>query len=311
MEFVYESKKVLLGQLAFNQKYLNGSNGSLSVMIRNTHRLEKGLIVSKRKKIFGVDYIFDLVEAYCYQILKCPHNLQIKWTHDVLEEYFKSVQIESHENIQKAYDLFLKTPYFFGKNKTKFLPKPLEKFSLSYDLLLSFFQSRHCVRSYQKKKVLLSTIKKALKLALTSPSGCNRQPFRVIFINNSKMLKSVSPLLMGMETFRDEVRSLMFIIGDFSYFSQVRDRHLIYVDSGMFCMSFMMALESLGLSSCPLHWPSLGERDMVLEGKLKLKPFEQCVLALAIGYAKKGCYVLHSQRKQVDDILRYNDVCID
>ena len=38
MEFVYESKKVLLGQLAFNQKYLNGSNGSLSVMIRNTHQ---------------------------------------------------------------------------------------------------------------------------------------------------------------------------------------------------------------------------------------------------------------------------------
>ena len=120
MEFVYESKKVLLGQLAFNQKYLNGSNGSLSVMIRNTHRLEKGLIVSKRKKIFGVDYIFDLVEAYCYQILKCPHNLQIKWTHDVLEEYFKSVQIESHENIQKAYDLFLKTPYFLEKTKQNF-----------------------------------------------------------------------------------------------------------------------------------------------------------------------------------------------
>ena len=47
---------------------------------------------------------------------------------------------------------------------------------------------------------------------------------------------------------------IIVIVGELDAYEYDRDRHLIYIDGSLAAMTFMLALETLGLSSCPINW---------------------------------------------------------
>ena len=60
---------------------------------------------------------------------------------------------------------------------------------------------------------------------------------------------------------------------------------LVYIDGSLAAMQLMLALESLGLSSCSINWPDVEERERQLAKILGLAYQERTVMLLAVGYA--------------------------
>ena len=71
-------------------------------------------------------------------------------------------------------------------------------------------------------------------------------------------------------------------------------------------MSFMLALETLGLSSSVINWPDFEPVEMKMKKTLKLKIDERPVMLIAVGYPDPEGKVAFSQRKSLNSIRNYN-----
>ena len=60
----------------------------------------------------------------------------------------------------------------------------------SKDFLLESAK-RRSVREFSNKKVPISIIKNAIKVALTAPSGANKQPWHFVLVENEKVKKKI------------------------------------------------------------------------------------------------------------------------
>ena len=70
-------------------------------------------------------------------------------------------------------------------------------------------------------------------------------------------------------------------------------------------MAFMYALDTFGVSSCPVNWPDIAGREMKIARAPGLAPCERIVLVMAIGYPDPEGLVACSQKKSLDDFRSY------
>jgi nitroreductase len=71
-------------------------------------------------------------------------------------------------------------------------------------------------------------------------------------------------------------------------------------------MNFMLALETLGLASCPINWPDVESREREMEEALGLEPDERPVMLLAVGHPDPEGLVAYSQKKKLSRMRSYN-----
>ncbi|HBS78218.1 MAG TPA: nitroreductase-like protein, partial [Pseudomonas sp.] len=82
--------------------------------------------------------------------------------------------------------------------------------------------------------------------------------------------------------------------------------HVVYIDGSLAAMQLMLALESLGLSSCSINWPDVEERERQLAKILGLTYQERTVMLLAVGYADPTGGIPYSDKKTEKDLIVYN-----
>ena len=82
---------------------------------------------------------------------------------------------------------------------------------------------------------------------------------------------------------------------------------MIYIDASLSAMAFMYALETMGLSSCPINWPDIEEREKKAEKLLNLRQEERIIMAISLGYPDPEGLVAYSAKKDLDQIRSYNE----
>lgn len=301
-KFDREHVSVLRGKLAYHsaQSYFANSSAKLR---RNIHRLEKGLIMRPRRPVFAEDYIGETVDSY----LKLSANDvfcldEKKWAHDVLEQYFSIVGSSRIINIAKQKfnsrsegQLTLKNegqsfkPYEQGG-----LPQP----AIDFTQLERLLDRRRSVRWYQDRDIDFSLIEKAIDLASTAPSACNRQPYRFIVADKKKKAAEVAKLAGGTAGFADNFPALIVVVGDLAAYPLERDRHLIYIDGALASMQLILALETLGLSTCAINWPDIETAEQKMQHRLELQSHERVIMLIAVGFADPSGGVPYSQKKK-------------
>ncbi|MFT5547949.1 MAG: nitroreductase [Rheinheimera aquimaris] len=97
---------------------------------------------------------------------------------------------------------------------------------------------------------------------------------------------------------------MIVVVGDLSAYEAERDRHVIYIDAALASMQLMLALESLGLQSCPINWPDVEERERAMAQKLSLDYWQRPVMLLATGYAMPEGGVPYSQKKPAELLIK-------
>lgn len=305
--FSRENKAVLTGRNKYYQS-INGFFSSSPLLRRNIHRIEKGLIMEPRRPIFALDYIYETVQAY--KLVENKKNFdkdEMLWARDVLNKYFYTVS--DHTIIRHAKDYFYKdikedlncnkisrTPYRSDERPS--IPVPESS-------LKKLFLRRRSVRWFQNKKIDKKKIEAAVNMALLAPSACNRQPYKFFISNDKNYASYLAKFADGTAGWADNIQSIAIVIGDLSCYPHARDRHVIYVDSAFAGMQFMLSLESMGLSSCPINWPDIEKNELALAQELSLKSYERPIFMIAIGYAKESGGIPFSQKKSSKNIIKW------
>lgn len=294
-------------------KHTNDLNGSIVnrfFLTRSVHRIEKGLTMQDRKSVFGLDYIGKTTEHYHNLIMSSKnYDNQTSWYSDVLKMYFDSsgehpVITKSKAVFEEGYQKYLQS----HKNGQRY---PSERGSKSFEIpsyeqLRNLAEKRRSVRWFEKRSVEREKIDQALKIANLSPSACNRQPFHYRILDKPELVRKVSTIPMGTAGYSENIPVFLVTVGDLSAYFSERDRHLIYIDASLANMSLMLALETLGLSSCPINWPDIDDKESKMASILDLKPYERPIMCMAIGYARSDGLIARSEKKDINSIRFYN-----
>lgn len=304
-QFYREHKAVLQSRLAYAANVVKPGNSS-ALLRRNIHRLEKGLIMQQRKAVFAQAYISETVAAYVAAVKQgqlCAQEL--KWAKDVLTTYFDVVQPD--DIILKACTQFQASNTLANTDAITAIPYAhanLPANPITYTQLFTLFERRRSVRWYQQKPVDTALLHQAIAAAALAPTACNRQPYQFYIINNGEKAADIAKCAMGTTGFADNIPCLIVLVGNLSAYEAERDRHVIYIDAALAAMQLMLALESLGLQSCPINWPDDEPRERVMAKKLDLHYWQRPVMLLAIGYAKPDGGIPFSQKKPVKLLVK-------
>ncbi len=277
---------------------------------RNIHRLEKGIIMMPRRDIFARDYIGETLQFYAQAIEQervAPGVMEpseLAWAHDVLEEYFAvSTGVDPVVDTARARFAALE-PKLESTGKKPYGKRTLSK--IGYDELHDLAMQRRSVRWFEQRDVPRELIDKALLVARQSPTACNRLPYEFRVFDDPEMVRTVSELPFGTAGYAHNIPAIAVVVGKLESYFSPRDRHAIYTDSSLAAMSFMFALETLGLSSSVINWPDFEPLEIKMQRTLGLAIDDRVVMLIAIGYAHPDGLVPYSQKKELDTFRSYN-----
>ncbi|MGV3762442.1 nitroreductase family protein [Parapedobacter sp.] len=317
-EFSREHQKVLQGKY-MHLKALKDQRPNAFHLRRQVHRLEKGLIMKEKRGLFALDYILHTVRSYktiaadmATGAIGADDDL-LRWTEQVLRNYFAVVA--THPTVDAARTLFesngtgtlCRQDSCETLQRIPYLRADVRPAEVTYEALLSLAIQRRSVRWYQARDVDRALIEKAVSIASLSPSACNRQPFEFRIYDQESMKNQVGGIPMGIRPFHKQIPVFVVLVGKLSAYLSERDRHVIYIDGGLAAMSFMLALETLGLSSVPINWPDIEEFEKQMEGTITLGSDERPLLLIGVGYADQQGKIPFSQKKAPDVLIKYNE----
>ncbi|MFG0263176.1 MAG: nitroreductase family protein [Novipirellula sp. JB048] len=306
--FAQEQIAVLAGACAYGDS-LKTAEGSMALLRRNIHRIEKGLLMRPRRVPFALDYIDETVDAF-FLAKQTPNfdPLELRWAFDVLREY-AHVCSSSHERLEGLAER-LAQAYCTASTGTRSLvpyhrdlatPPPV-----AYEELMALAVRRRSVRWFLQKPVPRELIDQAIILAAEAPSACNRQPFEFRVLDDPTLVQKAISIPFGLAGYGHNVPCLVVLVGKQRNFFSERDRHLVYIDGSLASMSLLLALETLGLSSCCVNWPEIVSNNLKMSSLLGLASDERPVMLIAVGFPDPDGMVARSTKKSLDSIRRFN-----
>lgn len=167
----------------------------------------------------------------------------------------------------------------------------------------AFFKSRHSVRDFESTSIEPNVIRRAVELAQRSPSVCNRQSWHVYHLATREKINAVLSHQNGNSGFGHEVPTLLVVAADLRAFDSAEERYQHWIDGGMFSMTLIWALHSLGVSTCALNWSKGPLADISFRRTFPLEPSHSVIMMIAAGIANNSISVCSSPRPTVDEIL--------
>ncbi len=274
---------------------------------RNIHRLEKGLSYATLKPVFAEDYIGETVNYLVEgEKSKAFDKGSIGWGKSVLNEYFSKV---NHTNtITRAFESFEGTTRNngFPKNEIPYDEALRPSSDITYEQLMELSIRRRSVRHYKDVKVDEDVIKKAYEIAKLSPSACNRQSFHYYFYNEQKVVDKLSQVPGGVAGY--QIPAVVVMVGNYNGYFDERDINAPIIDASLSAMSFLYALETLGLASVCINWPNLPDREKKIRKILDLKEHEFVIMMIGLGYPEATGKIPYSQKRPADEVVKVNAI---
>jgi nitroreductase len=287
------------------------SGGELRAYIRMlSHGLEKGMSFHDARKGFGVEKARELIRA-----LDCYHE-QFEWHDEVatavacLQQYaeFHRAKGDANPALEAEVERFrCRIPQAHPESPTSGGVQRVGRDEIWRQAridLSGFFSSRHSIRQFSSEQVPLDLIARAVRMAQKTPSVCNRQSARVYAFDNDEAGARVLACQNGNRGFGHLADKVLVVTADLQNFLSVGERNQCWIDGGMFAMSLIYALHSLGLGTCCLNWCVEKEADERLRDAAGIPPSENVIMLLAVGCLPEEFAVARSARKDLSDVLR-------
>ncbi|MDR7127770.1 nitroreductase [Algoriphagus sp. 4150] len=306
--FKREQHAVLAGKVKHFRE-TKRDNANIYTLIRNIHRIEKGLLMRPRKDVFALNFIKQTMDIFekTYQPSSCTENSQIKWAHDVLCEFFNSTGSHPILNVERTrFNNISNQSKIFTPTSIPYKRLQENKPEISYEAFYKLARYRRSVRWFLNKKVPHELLDKAILAANQAPSACNRQPYEYRIIDDPELLKAVRAIPMGLKGYDHNIPVMIVVIGNLDAYSYEGDRHVIYIDGSLANMCFMLALETMGLSSCSVNWPDIEQLERKMEKVLNLEKHQRPIMCMAVGYPDPEGLVAYSEKRSLNDLRKYN-----
>lgn len=265
------------------------------------HRLEKSLSFKSRRPGAGMDAALDLLRFYSSPKFDADNpGFQERVGVKVLRDYLGQAEEDSRiYRFKKLIEDISPLAETEG-GVLEYANVVLEEGKL--DDPEKFFMSRYSVRDFKNKKVESELLARAIRLAMKSPSVCNRQAWHVYHIQERENIDTALSLQNGNRGFGHEVPCLLVIAADLAAFDSASERYQPWIDGGMFSMSLLLALHSLGLGACCLNWSKGPIDDLKLRRLINIRKGHSILMMVAVGYASNTLKVCHSARRNISEI---------
>lgn len=171
-----------------------------------------------------------------------------------------------------------------------------------------FLSSRSSVRVFDGS-VSDAIIKRAVTLAIMTPSVCNRCPWRVYHISDAEAMKRVLGCQNGNAGFGHTCGNVLVIAMDLRCFEGAGERNQAYVDGGLFAMNLVNALHSQFVATCFLNWSADFLQDSRLRRVLNIPSYEVVITLVGVGKYPEELSVAVSPRPRVDEVLSNVAIC--
>lgn len=285
-------------------QFFNSKQQQQAWIDADSHKLEKGLALKAPRPGFGKgvaerllrelaiyrsEYTDDMSVQNAVRALMAYRDFNLK--HDVdYSEIFQSIQDLKHVCGPNASGGFVKV------TKDEWMD------NAQIDLT-KFFKSRRSVRNFTEEPVLLSDIQKAVRMAMNTPTVCNRQAVKVHAYTDYSEVQTVIKCQQGNSGFGEGVQGLLMVTVDRSSFFSECERNQCWIDGGLFSMSLVYALHSIGLGSCCLNWSVSKSQDELLRHTIALPNNQAVIMMIAVGHLKEEFNVAVSPRKSMEHFL--------
>lgn len=254
---------------------------------KDYHRIEKGLAFGKPHRPFGADARERLAIALTTQENANGADGHVQHARSALE----------------ALALWNDT----GRIQDEISPlaETLPKFEIKERDLENFFRSRRSIRSFDRSRPVQSgTVEKAVELAGTAPSVCNRQSWKAHYFTGISDVERILKHQSGNRGFGSEAAGVFIVTADIQLFSGSGERNQRWIDGGIFAMHLVTALHGLGVASCMLNWSKGNSSSNSLRREAQIPHQEEIIALIAIGYPTPGHRVARSPRRPLQQILQ-------
>lgn len=257
--------------------HLDRREAALAEIVMGYHVLEKGLTMPRRRPGFGRFAALNL--ARLVEAFEKRHGADPQVSHAtaVLRAYRR---LHADEAIP-ALDAFLAARPAVPAAAEPHVRR--EDFFAAKDAPFpAFAASRHCVRHFAGP-VPRETIERAIAVAATAPSACNRQHARVHVVDSPALRDRILALQGGTRGFGADVDKLLVVTADLSAVRWAWERHDAFTNGGIFALNLCYALHHEGAAHCLLHWSVPPKADKAARKLLGLPAPEEIVLLVACG----------------------------
>lgn len=167
-----------------------------------------------------------------------------------------------------------------------------------YDLI----RKRYSVRSYSDRKVESVKLSQILEAARIAPTGCNRQPFKIIVCDMPESLQKVQS---AANLYGAPLALIVCAETDKAWVRPYDGKNIAEIDAGIVTTQMMLEAVNQGLGSVWIcHF-----NPETLRSEFKLPANLEPVNILAVGYASgeaPSANRFETQRKKISELVFYN-----
>jgi len=142
---------------------------------------------------------------------------------------------------------------------------------------------RYSVRDFGPSDLDENKIFEAINIATKTPSVCNRQSWKVRLIKSPEKINEVLALQRGLTGNGENLRHLLLVTTDKQYMNSGKERNQTYIDGGLYTMSLLYALTSLGIASCTLNASFNYDQEINMRKKININESEDFIAFIAVG----------------------------
>ncbi|MBE9209870.1 nitroreductase family protein [Nostoc sp. LEGE 06077] len=271
------------------------------------HRLEKGLALKEPRIGFGSEIIKRLISNLWIYHKKYGLDETGQIAINVLCSYHNFSIKNGLNNAQLHQEILALKEVNNEKNCTNqggVLEVTKQQINeATYINFQAFVNSRYSIRHFAPIDVEMYLIEQAVEMAQKTPSVCNRQSSKLHVFSSEEDKKAVLICQNGNRGFGDQASKVLIVTSDLQYFISTGERNQGWIDGGMFAMSLIYALHSLGLGTCCLNWSVEFQIDEKLRNISGIKDSELIIMMIAVGHLPTKLKVAQSPRKKLHDVM--------
>ncbi len=300
-KFCRTEYKYLVKNLGTERTFQSRDKLRYSLLLQ-CHIIEKGLSLDDVRLGFGVPKIIRLLNDLKEYDRRYKDQEMLVFVLSIVEQYIefhKSNNAEVDFNIMRLYgqlngkmDSNSRQSFqrYLGGIETKSSKELFGEFPYQ-----EFAKSRHSIRTFTGEPVAKEIICKALEIAETTPSACNRQPWDIYVKTGKNNVMKILELQTGARQFKDKVSAIIIIASTANAFS-ITEGHQPYLNGGLYAMNLMYAFHSLGVGTIPLNLGIDNKRLAKIKAEAGITDASLPVLLLAIGHTPDTLKVACSKR---------------
>ncbi len=272
-------------------------------LVKDYHRIEKGLALPKPRSGFGAQVIHD--------IMGLVRNLERRQGAFFHGQGARSTLQSYRQNAVCTEELAQQIDSFNAGVDPQQLPAAGIAHVTQADIrkasdidFEAFARSRYSIRDYTGEPVPEAAVRDAVAVAMKSPRVCNRGTARCHAIFDRATMTKALSFQNGNAGFGDLAGALLIITSDRRGFLDYGERNQCWVDGGLFAMTLCYALHAQGYASCMLNWSVTSDKDMALRQAIPIPEHEAIITFMAVGIMKDAFRVAVSPREAVDTAFR-------